>query len=106
MFKSVLLEMFRHSLESYREVCDKKFLQNDNSVSLTGIVHKYGRLLADTVAIQVDLQNPAYPVVPPAVSEIPFKLIRSEAVNEGGKLAGKFGWCTNCRHPANYYCRI
>lgn len=62
--KSVLLEMFRHSLESYREVCDRKFLHSDNSVSLGGICTKYGRLLADTVAIRLDLEDPKYPVVP------------------------------------------
>ena len=30
MLKSVLLEMFRHALESYKEVCDRRFLHEDN----------------------------------------------------------------------------
>ena len=56
MLKSVLLEMFRHALESYREAHDRKFLHNDNSVSIRSVVHKYGKILADKVAIQMDIE--------------------------------------------------
>lgn len=47
--------MFRHALESYREAHDKKFLFEDNNVSLKNVVHKYGAVLADRVAIQLDI---------------------------------------------------
>jgi hypothetical protein len=55
MLKSALLEMFRHTLESYREAFDRKLLHEENSVSLKGLTHKYGLVLADAVAIRVDV---------------------------------------------------
>ena len=47
--------MFRHALESYREVYDRRFLQEENSVSIKGVCRKYGLVLADSVAIKLDL---------------------------------------------------
>ena len=57
MLKSALLEMFRHTLESYREAFDRKLLHDENSVSLKGLTHKYGLVLADSVAIRLDVQR-------------------------------------------------
>ena len=106
MFKSALLEMFRHTLESYREAFDRKLIYEENSVSLKGVSSKYGLVLADRVAIQMDIFNKYgvenYPVIPR--ENEPFKLLRSSEVNEKGLAAGKFGWCINCRSSANYYC--
>lgn len=55
MLKSVFLEMFRHALESYKEAHDRKFLNNDNSISLKNFVSRYGSVLADTVTIQLNI---------------------------------------------------
>jgi hypothetical protein len=57
MLKSAFLEMFRHTLESYREAFDRKLLYEENSVSLKGVTSKYGLVLADTVAIKLDVQS-------------------------------------------------
>lgn len=68
MIKSIFLEMFRHALESYREAHDTKFLHEENSVSLKNVVHKYGAVLADRVAIQLDIEERSgvkdYPIIP------------------------------------------
>ena len=68
MFKSALLEMFRHTLESYREAFDRKLIYEENSVSLKGVSSKCGLVLADRVAIQMDIFNKYgvenYPVIP------------------------------------------
>lgn len=55
MLKSALLEMFRHTLESYREAFDRKLLHEENSVSLKGLTTKYTLVLADAVAIKLDV---------------------------------------------------
>jgi hypothetical protein len=106
MLKSVLLEMFRHALESYREAHDRKFLHEDNCVSLRGVCAKYTMLLADAVALRLDVQQrhhlDDYAVVPQPGSA--FALRASQAVSEKGLPAGKFGWCTCCRLPAGYFC--
>lgn len=106
MLKSVLLEMFRHALESYREAHDRKFLHEDNCVSLRGVCAKYTMVLADAVAVRLDVQERHqlhdYALIPEPGR--PFQLHTSQAVNEKGQPAGKFGWCTCCRLPANYFC--
>jgi hypothetical protein len=81
MLKSVILEMFRHALESYREVHDRKFLQEDNSVSIRGVCRKYGLVLADAVAIKLDVfvrkGVSDYQIVPGEASEQSFELCAS-----------------------------
>lgn len=108
MLKSALLEMFRHTLESYREAFDRKLLHEENSVSLKGLTHKYGLVLADAVAIRLDVQRrfgvEDYQIIPPEQPEREFTLHLSSEVNEKGQASGKFGWCTYCRSSANYYC--
>jgi hypothetical protein len=107
MLKSALLEMFRHTLESYREAFDRKLLHEDNSVSLKGLTTKYGLVLTDSVAIKLDIQRrfgvDDYSVIP---TNQPFQLYMSEELNEKGSISGKFGWCTYCRDTANYYCML
>lgn len=110
MLKSALLEMFRHTLESYREAFDRKLLHEENSVSLKGLTTKFALVLADAVAIKLDVQRRLgvedYAIIPPEQSERAFALHLSEEVNEKGAAAGKFGWCTYCRSTANYYCIV
>lgn len=57
MLKSSILEMFRHSLESYRETQDKKLLNDENIVSVKTVCQKYGLFLADSVAIKLDVEE-------------------------------------------------
>ena len=49
-----------------------------------------------------------YQVIPESNAETikNFKLLKNEETNENEELSGKFGWCINCRIPANYYCRV
>ena len=78
MLKSALLEMFRHTLESYREALERKLLHEENSVSLKGLTHKYGLVLADAVAIRVDVQRRLgvedYLIIPPEQPDRQFTL--------------------------------
>jgi hypothetical protein len=34
-----------------------------------------------------------------------FEVFPVEAANERSQPNGRFGWCSNCREPANYYCK-
>lgn len=49
--------MFRHTLESYREAFDRKLIHEENSVSLKGLTSKYALVMADSVAIKLDIQR-------------------------------------------------
>lgn len=71
--------MFRHTLESYREAFDRKLIHDDNSVSVKSISNKYGLVLADAVAIKLDILKryniQEYSIIP---NSNDFKQLKSE----------------------------
>jgi hypothetical protein len=55
ILKSTFLELVRHGIESLREVNDRKLLEDDEEFSIKQVCERYGAVLADEVAIRMNV---------------------------------------------------